>query len=205
MSNTTTTEPGNQPAAPAKKSKMLLIIVLVLALAGATGGGWYFYSHSKAAAAGNKSGKAKKAQADEEQADEGGQDAEEAADEAQGEKKKASSKFVGFSLPDDSKVTEVVELLPYVVNLTDKEQARYLRLSVSVGIGGEESTEKPGPLFTTRVRNAMLALLTTKSSEEVMTVEGKVKLRKALLRAARAASEAPKVQAIYITEFIVQL
>jgi flagellar FliL protein len=68
-----------------------------------------------------------------------------------------------------------------------------------------ESEEKPGTLFTTRIRNAMLALLTTKTSEDVLTVEGKAKLRKELLRAARAASEEPKVEAIYITEFIVQL
>jgi flagellar FliL protein len=200
MSNTTTNESGNQSAAPAKKSRLLLIIVLMLALAGATGGGWYFYSHSKAAAAGTKPGKAKKAHADEEQAEEDGQDA----DEEPGVKK-ASSRAAAFSLPDDSKVKEVVELQPYVINLADKDQARYLRLTVSVGIGSEESTEKPGPLFTTRVRNAMLALLTTKTSEEVLTVEGKVKLRKELLRVARAASEAPKAQAIYITEFIVQL
>src|ERR1051326_7275653 len=210
MSDTTKTDTGNQPAAPAKKSRMLLIIVLVLVLAGAGGGGWYFYSHSNAAAASKKPEKAKKAPDDEEQTEKDGKDRKEgkdgkdAGDEEQSEKK-SSSKSEAFSLPDDSKVKEVVELQPYVVNLTDKEQSRYLRLTVSVGIGSGEGSEKPSPLFTTRIRNAMLAVLTTKASEDVLTVEGKAKLRKELLRAAQAASEEPKVQAIYITEFIVQL
>ena len=51
----------------------------------------------------------------------------------------------------------------------------------------------------------MLAVLTTKKSEDVLSVEGKTKLRKELLEAAQAASEEPHVEAIYITDFIVQL
>lgn len=197
MADTTTTEVVTKPAAPAKKSRKLTIIILAIALAAAGGGGWYFYSHSKASAAAAKPEKAKKAHAD---------DQEEAGEESSDEEpvKKKPSASAEFSLPDDSKVKTVVELQPYVVNLADKEQARYLRLTVSVGIDGE-ATEKPSTLFTTRIRNAMLALLITKTSDDVLSIEGKVKLRKELLRAARAASEEPKVQAIYITEFIVQL
>lgn len=199
MSDTTTTETGTKPAAPAKKSRKLLMIILAVVLLGAGGGGWYFYSHSKASAAAAKPEKAKKAHAGEEE-----EAGEEASDEESG-KKKTKSAATEFSLPDDSKVKEVVELLPYVVNLADKDQARYLRLTVSVGISSSDSTEKPGSLFTTRIRNAMLALLTSKTSEDVLSIEGKAKLRKELLRAAQAVSEEPKVEAIYITEFIVQL
>ena len=51
----------------------------------------------------------------------------------------------------------------------------------------------------------MLAVLSDKKSEEILSVEGKTKLRKELLQAAQAASENPEVKAIYITDFIVQL
>ena len=41
-----------------------------------------------------------------------------------------------------------------------------MRLTVNVGIGGEEGGKeaKPDPLFTTRIRNAMLAVLTSNAS-----------------------------------------
>ena len=91
------------------------------------------------------------------------------------------------------------------MNLADTEQARYLRMSVSLGIGEGEGSEKPEQLFMTRVRNAMLAVLSDKNSEEILSVEGKTKLRKDLLKAAQAAADEPEVQAIYITDFIVQL
>jgi flagellar basal body-associated protein FliL len=57
----------------------------------------------------------------------------------------------------------------------------------------------------TRVKHAMLSVLTTKKSTDVLTVEGKQKLREELLDAAESASEKPKVKAVYITDFIVQL
>ena len=98
----------------------------------------------------------------------------------------------------------MLELQPFIINLADQGEAHYLRMTVSIGIG-ETKEEKPDPLLTTRVRNAMLAVLTTKTSEEVLTEQGKAVLRKELLKAARAAVEEPSIEAIYITDFIVQM
>jgi flagellar FliL protein len=106
---------------------------------------------------------------------------------------------------DDSEVKQVVELQPFIVNLSDTSDARYLRMTVSLGIGESEGTEKPNPLFTTKVRNAMISVLTTKTSEQVLSADGKAVLRKELLEAARSVSDEPQVIAIYITDFIVQL
>lgn len=196
MSDSVATE-SNQGAAPAKGSKntIILIVVAVVVLA-ASGGGAYYYLQKSKVEAKTAAEKGKKGAA---------LDDEEAPPEEEPVKKPKASTL---DMPDDSNVKRVVEMQPYIVNLADAGEARYLRLTVSLGIGGEdgaEEKEKPNPLFTTRVRNAMLAVLTTKSSTEVLTPEGKAKLRKDLLRAARAASEEPRVEAIYITEFIVQL
>ncbi|MBI1764549.1 MAG: flagellar basal body-associated FliL family protein [Acidobacteria bacterium] len=200
MSDSVATEKAG--AAPPKSNKMVIIIVIaVVVLAGAGGSAYYYLQHSKVEAkAAAEKGKKKPAKGDEE---EPAADEEANADEAPGKKPKSAA----LTLPDDSAVKHVIELQPYIVNLADAGEARYLRLTVSLGVGGEEKAgaEKPDALFTTRIRNAMLAVLTTKSSAEVLTAEGKNKLRKELLRAARAASEEPKVEAIYITEFIVQL
>jgi flagellar FliL protein len=168
--------------------------VVVLAAGGA--GGFYLWTRMAHAAderaAEKDSKKGKKEAKKEAPADEHGAAKDSATDK--------------FSLPHDEDVTNVIELQPFIVNLADIEEARYLRMTVSVGIGGEAGgEEKPNPLFLTRVKNAMLSVLTTKKSTDVLTVEGKQKLREELLQAAQAASEEPEVHAVYITDFIVQL
>ncbi|MFM9904715.1 MAG: flagellar basal body-associated protein FliL [Pyrinomonadaceae bacterium] len=178
--------------------KLIIIIAIVFLLAGAGGGGFYYWRASRMVAAETASKKAndKKSHADKETDDPNGQADPKAAPKA--------SDPLQNALPNDEEVKKIIELPSFIVNLADTEQARYLRMTVSLGIDGEVS-EKPDQLFMTRVRNAMLAVLSDKKSEEILSVEGKTKLRKELLQAARAASEDPEVKAIYITDFIVQL
>lgn len=175
---------------PKKKKGKKLIIFLILAiilLGGAGGGGYYYWRTTVAAAETAKKSKSKK-------------------DSTEKQDNKSEDGAVKDALPDDSEVKNIIELQPFIINLADTEQARYLRLSVSLGIGGETAeAEKPNQLFITRVRNAMLAVLSNKKSEEVLSVEGKTKLRQELLKAAQNAADEPEIHAIYITDFIVQL
>lgn len=197
MSDTETQKPE---AAGKKKGgkKFLVIGMLAVLLLGGAGGGFYFWKASKAAAAAGEEEPKKKKKGSKKADTE-----ETAADGHEGEK----AEGLDTAIPEDEDVKAVVELPPFIVNLADAEQARYLRMTVSLGVGGEEGgeSEKPDQLFITRVRNAMLSVLGEKKSEEILTVEGKTKLRKELLKAAQAASEEPHVEAIYITDFIVQL
>lgn len=206
-SNETAAAPAAAPAK--KKSKLLLIIIAFVILLAAGGGAYFFLFKGSAASAKEKKSSAKKAPAAEDEADsheepaeeESGQDSEaKAKDEG-----KKSSKSVKVSLPKDEDVKAVIELQPFIVNLADAQEARYLRLTVSLGLANEGGEEKPDSIFTTRVRNALLAVLTTKRSDDILSAEGKDRLRKELLTAARAASKEPHVEAIYITDFIVQL
>jgi flagellar FliL protein len=183
-----------------KKKIVILIVIVVLALAG---GGGAFYIKSAGAKPESEGEGAQTAQG--ENAGEAGNDA---AAEGEGKGDQDGNKDAGaaeFAPPDDENVKQIIELQPFIVNLADTTEARYLRLTVSIGTGEAEGEAKADPLFTTRIRNAMLSVLTTKSSQEVLTSEGKNMLRKELLRAARAAAKEPKVEAIYITDFIVQL
>jgi flagellar FliL protein len=198
----TTSEVSHTPAAK-KGSKKLIIIVLAVVLIGGAGGFFYLRGSSASAETAQKAEKeTKKANAKKEK---------ETADETEtGETNKSSkpssAATLEDALPDDEDVKNIVELQPFIVNLADDDQARYLRMTVSVGIGGAAGAgEKPDTIFITRVRNAMLAVLSIKTSEDVLSVKGKTKLRKELLKAAQAASEEPEVVAIYITDFIVQL
>lgn len=184
--------------APEKKGgkKFLIIIILAVVLLGGGGAGAYFLLFApKADAEGEeKASKKSKAKA-----------AKEEEEEEPVEKSEKSNSLKG-SIPKDEDVKEIVELQPFIVNLADEGEARYLRLSVSLGIGGGEGGhEKPSPLLITRVRNAMLAVLSEKKSDDVLTNSGKAKLRKELLKAAKTAAEDAHIEAIYITDFIVQL
>ncbi len=193
-------EAGEKP-----KSKMkliILILVVLLVLGGAGGGGYYFFMRGSAEegdseehAENSKKKKKKKKKKDDEEDSEDDEEDDEDDDEDEDDD----------SMPDDEDVKHVIEIKPFVVNLADGSEAHYLRITVSLGVGEVEEKEKPNKLYLARVKNAMLSVLSSKTSEEVLSVEGKAKLRKQLLKAAQGASEEPEVHAIYITDFIVQL
>ncbi len=216
-------------AAPAKKSKLLLIIILVVVLAVGGGAAWFFFfqsdedaeeeaadeepvkekSEHKEAKSKKKTKKATVKEKKEEEAhdeEEEDEEEEEHVEEPKLSKEGVSNaKAVSLLVPKDKEVTKIVELQPFVLNLADKDENRFLRLTLSLGLGGEgEEAEKPDPLFITRARNALLAVLMTKTSSDVLTIEGKVVLRKEMLRAVQRASKEPHVKALYITELIVQ-
>lgn len=194
-------------APPAKKSKikiLILALVLLLIVGGAGGGGYYFWS--KSGEAKEETAEKGKKSKDSEKTDETDETEETGETGEKAESSPASSsKSLQAALPEDADVNKIIEIQPFIVNLADTEQSRYLRMTVSLGVGGEEESEKPDQLFLTRVRNAMLAVLSDKKSEEILSIEGKTKLRKELLEASQAAAEEPRVLAIYITDFIVQL
>ncbi len=211
MSEADKNKPNPDAAAgkPKKRGKLLILIALIVVLIGGGGGGFYYWRVSAAAAADPKSAKNgdKKAHAKAADAEDGGDEtpADDGEKPAKKSGKSTAAASLKDSLPNDEDVKHIIELQPFIVNLADADQARYLRLTVNLGVGEAEGTEKPNPLFLNRIRNAMLSVLTTKSSADVLNVEGKNKLRRELLKAAQAASEEPKVEAIYITDFIVQL
>ena len=202
MSDTENANAADDGAEAPKKSgrlkKIILLLLIVVVLGASVGGAYFFWRSRTAAAAEVKKAGDKKSQAK--------KDAEDAEEQDPATKAKKQNDPLQNALPQDEDVKKIVELPPFIVNLADTEQARYLRMTISLGVDGSDSaSEKPDQLFITRVRNAMLAVLSDKKSGDILTVDGKAKLRKELLQAAQAASEEPQVKAIYITDFIVQL
>jgi flagellar protein FliL len=213
---------ANPEAGKKGGSKMMLIIILAVVLAGGGGGAYYFFFVSaKAAEEEEGHGKKKKSKHSDEEEEGHGEEGH-GEEGKEGEHKEldpaaaAAKKVLKDAVPDDEEVKTLIELPAFVVNLADTEEPRYLRMTVSLGVGeAEEGGDGGGghggggdgadPLLVAKVRNAMLAILGTKSSDQILTVEGKNQLRKELLKAARAASHHPEVVAIYITDFIVQL
>ena len=101
----------------------------------------------------------------------------------------------------------VVPLDPFVVNLADKDAARYLRIKVSLMVDDKtkvaEITENEA--LTLKVRDIILQTLTRKTSEELTNEEGKNKLREEIQQGIGLYFKEPKLTDVMFTEFVIQL
>ncbi len=96
---------------------------------------------------------------------------------------------------------------PFLVNLADPQAVRFVKVTFQLGMTGDSEAFSKNPVAIAAARDAIISLLSAKTSEQILTVEGKVKLREevrdrvnSVLRASKA-----KVQSVYIVEFVVQL
>jgi len=79
-----------------------------------------------------------------------------------------------------------VPLDPFVVNLTDRDAERFAQVGISLQVDDHKLAEEM-KAYMPAIRNAVLLILSHKSSEELLSVEGKQKLAEEIRRdAARA-------------------
>jgi flagellar FliL protein len=106
----------------------------------------------------------------------------------------------------------VLPLESFTVNLADPEDGRFLRATLSLGVNGELPTVargenkgvESGDVSMATIRDSILTVLVQCKSEELMTPEGKLKLKSDLLKALNRDVPALGAQEIYFTEFLVQ-
>jgi flagellar FliL protein len=104
-------------------------------------------------------------------------------------------------------ILSTLNLDPFIVNLADREEVRYVKASFKLGLGGEKEAEELGKnsVFLAATRDAIISLLTAKKSEEILTPEGKDALRKDILKKVNTLMPKGKVEEVYIVDFVVQL
>lgn len=94
-------------------------------------------------------------------------------------------------------------LEPFIVNIYDGQEIRYLKLKVEFELANAEVKgdldAKVAPL-----RDAVLILLTTKTMQEIQDLQGKNTLREQILGAVNKIIPPGKVTKIYFTDFVVQ-
>ena len=101
----------------------------------------------------------------------------------------------------------VLPLEPFVVNLADADAARYLRIKISLMVDDKSKAKEleENQALQLKVRDVILQNLTAKTSKDLITEEGKNKLREELREKLALYFREPKLVEVMFTEFVIQL
>jgi flagellar FliL protein len=107
----------------------------------------------------------------------------------------------GGKKPAGTASVAVHKMEPFLVNLADPGQFRYLKVTLHV------ETQQKGEEFEKRLpqsRDSVLTILSSKNSKDIMTSEGKNALREEIKEKMNHLLTETKVRYIYFTEFVIQ-
>lgn len=151
--------------APKKGSKKLIIIIAAVALLLVVGGGGAFFMMKKKAA---------------------DAEAAAAADDEDGAKPAQEAKKPEHGKGEHGSPPAFVPLDPFVVNLADRDSERFAQVGITLQVDDPHMAEEM-KAYMPAIRNAVLLILSHKSSDELLSAEGKQKLAQEIRReAARA-------------------
>ncbi len=105
-----------------------------------------------------------------------------------------------------AEVHALFQLEGFVVNLADTERNSFLRIGIELGLEHEPEAGHEGgdAVPTARMRDAILAVLSTWESDALLTQEGKAKLKEQLVEILQERVPEMGVQEVYFTDFLVQ-
>jgi flagellar FliL protein len=108
--------------------------------------------------------------------------------------------------------TTVLPLESFTVNLADPEEGRFLRTTMSLGVDGklpqaaraESRAPQEGAVSMATIRDSILTVLAQCKSNDLLSPEGKLKLKADLVNALNRDVPALQTREVYFTEFLVQ-
>lgn len=97
----------------------------------------------------------------------------------------------------------VMELDPFLLNLADRDELRFLKVSIKLELDRpEETTDYQAKVPA--IRDALLVLLSSKESQLLRTVNGKRRIREEIMARVNTVLSKGKVANVYFTDFIIQ-
>ncbi|MDR4486260.1 MAG: flagellar basal body-associated FliL family protein [Nitrospirales bacterium] len=97
----------------------------------------------------------------------------------------------------------VMELEPFLLNLADRDELRFLKVSIKLELDRpEETTDYQAKVPA--IRDALLVLLSSKESQLLRTVNGKRRIREEIMARVNTLMSKGKVANVYFTDFIIQ-
>ena len=106
--------------------------------------------------------------------------------------------------PKREEIKATLALDPFLVNLADKDEVRFVKTTLQFGLA-EEPDEEVSKIVVAAMRDSIITLLTSKTAEEILTPQGKDKLREQIRARMNTLNPELKVVEVYIVDFVVQL
>lgn len=103
-----------------------------------------------------------------------------------------------------SEVKSVMHLESFVVNLSGTSENGYLRVGIDLGIGIDLKEGEKTTAYTGRLRDTILTVLGTRTVDELLTADGKAKLKQDILKAINDRLPELQCKEVYFTDFLVQ-
>ena len=107
---------------------------------------------------------------------------------------------------DDGHQTEpgpVMELDPFLLNLADRDDLRFLKVSIKLELDRpEDQTDFQNKIPA--IRDALLVLLSSKESQLLRTVNGKRRVREEIVARVNTIMSKGKIANVFFTDFIIQ-
>ncbi len=101
------------------------------------------------------------------------------------------------------KMPVIYSLEPFIVNIHDGANLRYLKVKLEFEITAPEAKEELDKIQAP-MRDAILVLLSSKNLEEITMTDGKNKLRDEVMATVGKVASPGKVTKVYFTDFVVQ-
>jgi len=102
-------------------------------------------------------------------------------------------------------VKSTLSLDTFLVNLADKEDVRFVKAQFQLGMTEENEELAKNPVVLAATRDTIISLLSSKTSDQIMTPQGKDKLREEIRNRVNAILPKGKVSEVFIVDFVVQL
>lgn len=106
---------------------------------------------------------------------------------------------------EEAKIEEgvMVALDPFVVNLSDNNGNRFLKVTMQLEVAGPAVMEK-AKNKTPQLRDAVITLLTSRTSDSLVSPEGKLQLKDEVNIMANQILGNNSVKNVYLTDFVMQ-
>lgn len=97
----------------------------------------------------------------------------------------------------------IFSMEPFIVNIYDGQDLRYLRVRVELEVASEE-VKVETEARKAQLRDAILVLLTTKTMLDIRDQQGKNQLRQEIFTVSNNILPPGKLKKVYFTDFVVQ-
>lgn len=182
---------------PKKKSKLLVIIILILFIAILGGGGYFAYLKFFKAPDSNSVAEGQTPTEVEASASLKAESKSAPAKEEKKDDKKSGNK-------KDDKVAPVTSINNLVTNLADTGVRRYIRISIEFEFKDDGVAHEFSDKFQARVKDAILTLLWSKSSDTLSGVEGMSMLKEDIKTRVNQIMGPGAVKQVFILDRVIQ-